>query len=146
MLTDFDLSKQAATPVSPRVVTQFMTGRMKLDTRPDVVAWSFVGTEEYIAPEVVEGYGHTSSVDWWAFGILLYEMVVSVASFFFLLPPVFTAYNEWLQYGHTPFRERRETDGALNHTPHKGSPEFPDSPTVRTFFRFRFVWHALFVC
>ena len=37
---------------------------------------SFVGTEEYIAPEVIEGYGHTSSVDWWTFGILLYEMLV----------------------------------------------------------------------
>ena len=77
MLTDFDLSKQAVTPVNPRVVTQFMTGKMKLDTRPDVVTNSFVGTEEYIAPEVIEGYGHTSSVDWWTFGILLYEMLVS---------------------------------------------------------------------
>ena len=31
----------------------------------------------YIAPEVIEGYGHTSSVDWWTFGILVYEMLVS---------------------------------------------------------------------
>jgi serine/threonine protein kinase len=76
MLTDFDLSKQSVTPVNPKVVTQMLTGKMKLDTRPSVVTNSFVGTEEYIAPEVIEGYGHTSSVDWWTFGILLYEMLV----------------------------------------------------------------------
>ena len=29
---------------------------------------SFVGTEEYIAPEVIRGKGHTSAVDWWTLG------------------------------------------------------------------------------
>ena len=37
---------------------------------------SFVGTEEYLAPEVVRGSGHSSAVDWWTLGILLYEMLV----------------------------------------------------------------------
>lgn len=37
---------------------------------------SFVGTEEYIAPEVIKGCGHTSAVDWWTLGILIYEMLV----------------------------------------------------------------------
>ena len=31
---------------------------------------SFVGTEEYIAPEVIKGCGHTSAVDWWTLGYL----------------------------------------------------------------------------
>ena len=31
---------------------------------------------EYIAPEVIRGCGHTSAVDWWTLGILIYEMLV----------------------------------------------------------------------
>lgn len=31
---------------------------------------------EYIAPEVIETLGHTSAVDWWTLGILIYEMIV----------------------------------------------------------------------
>ncbi|WOL19899.1 serine/threonine-protein kinase UCNL-like [Canna indica] len=34
----------------------------------------FVGTEEYVSPEVVHGEGHDLAVDWWALGVLAYEM------------------------------------------------------------------------
>ncbi|KAI4383683.1 hypothetical protein MLD38_009491 [Melastoma candidum] len=37
-------------------------------------SYSFVGTEEYIAPEVIRGDGHGFAVDWWALGVLAYEM------------------------------------------------------------------------
>ncbi|KAI3793818.1 hypothetical protein L1987_36440 [Smallanthus sonchifolius] len=36
---------------------------------------SFVGTHEYLAPEIIKGDGHGSPVDWWTFGILLYELL-----------------------------------------------------------------------
>ncbi|XP_074268988.1 protein kinase PINOID 2 [Silene latifolia] len=36
---------------------------------------SFVGTHEYLAPEVLSGLGHGSAVDWWTFGVFLYEML-----------------------------------------------------------------------
>jgi serine/threonine protein kinase len=39
---------------------------------------SFVGTEEYIAPEIVSGIPHTNVVDWWSVGILLFEMMVTL--------------------------------------------------------------------
>ncbi|CAI9783474.1 unnamed protein product [Fraxinus pennsylvanica] len=36
---------------------------------------SFVGTHEYVAPEVASGRSHGNSVDWWALGIFIYEMI-----------------------------------------------------------------------
>lgn len=42
---------------------------------------SFVGTHEYIAPEVAAGKSHGSGVDWWALGIFIYEMMYGQAPF-----------------------------------------------------------------
>jgi serine/threonine protein kinase len=36
---------------------------------------SFVGTHEYLAPEVISGQGHGSAVDWWTLGVFMYEMI-----------------------------------------------------------------------
>ncbi|XP_071724846.1 LOW QUALITY PROTEIN: protein kinase PINOID-like [Rutidosis leptorrhynchoides] len=36
---------------------------------------SFVGTHEYVTPEVASGLSHGNAVDWWAFGIFVYEMI-----------------------------------------------------------------------
>lgn len=36
---------------------------------------SFVGTHEYVAPEVASGRQHGSAVDWWAYGVFLYELI-----------------------------------------------------------------------
>lgn len=36
---------------------------------------SFVGTHEYVAPEVAAGGPHGSAVDWWAYGVFLYELL-----------------------------------------------------------------------
>lgn len=42
---------------------------------------SFVGTHEYVAPEVASGQSHGNAVDWWALGIFIYEMVYGCTPF-----------------------------------------------------------------
>lgn len=49
-LTDFGLSKESL---------------------EDQKAYSFCGTVEYMAPEVVSRRGHSTAADWWSFGVLM---------------------------------------------------------------------------
>ena len=43
---------------------------------------SICGTPEYVAPEILFESGHDYSVDWWGFGILFYEMIMSFPPFY----------------------------------------------------------------
>ncbi|KAM7267538.1 hypothetical protein ACFE04_009704 [Oxalis oulophora] len=65
-----------------------------------------VGTHEYLAPEIVKGEGHGSAVDWWTFGIFLYELL----------------------FGKTPFKGTGNRATLFNVV---GQPlRFPETPTV----------------
>ncbi|CDY13336.1 BnaC06g14210D [Brassica napus] len=67
---------------------------------------SFVGTHEYLAPEIIKGEGHGAAVDWWTFGVLLYELL----------------------YGKTPFKGYNNDETLANVV--LQNVKFPDSPLV----------------
>ncbi|WZY92251.1 hypothetical protein YC2023_064580 [Brassica napus] len=67
---------------------------------------SFVGTHEYLAPEIIKGEGHGAAVDWWTFGVLLYELL----------------------YGKTPFKGY-DNEETLSNVVFQNL-KFPDSPLV----------------
>ncbi|KAL5574852.1 hypothetical protein UlMin_016551 [Ulmus minor] len=72
----------------------------------DARSMSFVGTHEYLAPEIIKGDGHGSAVDWWTFGIFLYELL----------------------FGKTPFKGSGNRQTLFNVV---GQPlRFPESPVV----------------
>ena len=48
---------------------------------PGDTSHTMCGTAEYLAPEQVQGHGHTRAVDYWAFGVLCYEMLTGVSPF-----------------------------------------------------------------
>ncbi|KAL1224334.1 Serine/threonine-protein kinase KIPK2 [Cardamine amara subsp. amara] len=106
------LSTQArnSKPRKPKradVLTQQFRSLPQLVAEPtEARSNSFVGTHEYLAPEIIKGEGHGAAVDWWTFGVLLYELL----------------------YGKTPFKGY-DNEETLSNVVFQNL-KFPDSPLV----------------
>lgn len=59
-------------------LTDFGLSRYLIDTS---ITNSFCGTSEYIAPEMIQNGGYSFAVDWWAFGILAYQLFENILPF-----------------------------------------------------------------
>lgn len=62
-------------------ITDFGLVKQNMDTSESTTS-TFCGTPEYIAPEMLQGKAYSKAVDWWSFGILVFELLRGLPPFY----------------------------------------------------------------
>jgi len=86
-------------------MTHVLTWR---DKNKKKIAYSVVGTNNYMAPEVLRGLGYDQSCDWWSLGVIVFEML----------------------YGYPPFVSKSRHLTRQKILNHKQTLKFPPKPKV----------------
>lgn len=81
ILTDFDLSVCSCDKIAPRLVERPYSHINGACTEPIIKSDKCYGTPYYMAPEIITCKFYGSTVDWWSFGILIFEMLCGVPPF-----------------------------------------------------------------
>lgn len=82
---------------------QEIQGQYKTKRMNRMLAYSTVGTPDYIAPEVFNNKGYGQEVDWWSIGVILFEMLVGYAPFCSDTPSeTCQKIIKWEKYFHIP--------------------------------------------
>ena len=75
-------NKEEITNHEPSKSSTPLDTKKPLKKKNRLMAFSTVGTPDYIAPEVFGNDGYGQEVDWWSIGVMFFEMVVGYPPFF----------------------------------------------------------------